>query len=246
MRHRHYLCSLLALKSGLTVLNVGSGVGDTAIELARYADVCVVGVDSNSANVRLATIRVQEAGLSHKISFIHTDLQGLLQWFPAQSFDVIYGIDSLKAVHSLESVYSTLATLLKPGGKIGIVDWCWTSQFNPSNQDHRRLAEAIEYSCRLPARAPEERSMVAARAALEGAGMIVRSCEDLAARHDAIPWYAPLEAAISDAAAPWAENPEEGCALFGGLTKNAAAVILQAAKWKLFTPMAVFIAMKAA
>lgn len=72
--------------------------------------------------------------------------------------------------------------------------------------------------------------MVAARYAMEGAGMILRSCEDLAARHDAIPWYAPLEAAISDARAPWADNPEEE--LFGGLTKNSAVVILQAAKWK--------------
>ena len=46
LRHKHYLCSLLGLKPGLRVLNVGSGFGDAAIELVRYADVEVVGVES--------------------------------------------------------------------------------------------------------------------------------------------------------------------------------------------------------
>ena len=50
-RHEHYLCSMLGLKPGMSVLNVGSGIGDIAVELVRYADVTVVGVDFNCDKV---------------------------------------------------------------------------------------------------------------------------------------------------------------------------------------------------
>lgn len=50
-RHEHYLCSMLGIKSGITVLNIGSGVGDIAMELVRYADVNVVGVDASYKKV---------------------------------------------------------------------------------------------------------------------------------------------------------------------------------------------------
>ena len=50
-RHQHYLCALLALRPGMRVLNVGCGAGDIALELVRYADVEVVGVDADAEKV---------------------------------------------------------------------------------------------------------------------------------------------------------------------------------------------------
>ena len=50
-RYEHYLCSRLALRRGSTVLQIGSGTGDIALELVRYADVDVVGIESNMNKV---------------------------------------------------------------------------------------------------------------------------------------------------------------------------------------------------
>lgn len=50
-RHQHYLFAQLGLKPGLKVLLIGSGSGDAAIELVRYANVQVVGADPDVANV---------------------------------------------------------------------------------------------------------------------------------------------------------------------------------------------------
>lgn len=74
--------------------------------------------------------------------------------------------------------------------------------------------------------------MQAAYAALEHAGFSVTHYEDLASRADRIPWYSPLERAISDANAHWDSDENALCPLFGGLSKDGATVIVQAAKWK--------------
>ena len=105
--------------------------------------------------------------------------------------------------------------------------------------------------------------MQVAGAALENAGFTIQRTEDLGARADKIPWYAPLEKAISDSTAPWSRSEEELFPMFGGLSRTTATVISQAAKWRvsralvsvpavvftrvqLFTPLAVFVAQKTA
>ena len=58
-RHVHHLCGALHLESGQRVLHVGSGTGDVAVELARFADVAVVGVEACPAKVRVRARRGQ-------------------------------------------------------------------------------------------------------------------------------------------------------------------------------------------
>lgn len=60
-RHQHYLCALLGLRPGLAVLQLGAGVGDVALELVRYADVDVVGVEEDVAKVGIIIYVVQNA-----------------------------------------------------------------------------------------------------------------------------------------------------------------------------------------
>ena len=50
-RHEHYLCTRLDLRRGANVLQIGSGTGAVALELARYADVNVVGVEADLEKV---------------------------------------------------------------------------------------------------------------------------------------------------------------------------------------------------
>ncbi|KAJ3551400.1 hypothetical protein NM688_g4724 [Phlebia brevispora] len=242
-RHEHYVCAMLQMKPGLKVLLIGSGNGDVAMELVRYADVDVVGVDFDIAKVRCATARVKAANLSHRIEFRLATLERLSSLFPPSSFDVVYAIESLKAATGFESIYHDICALLKPGGKAGIVEWCWTAKFDTNNIDHLRLAELIESTAGLPHRAPRDRSINTACDALQNAGMTVMLCEDLGAKTDRISWFAPLEKALSDSRLLWSDG-ETISPIFGGMTRITASAIVQAAKYKLFTPMALFIAQK--
>ena len=50
-RHEHYLFARLRLQAGMRVLQVGSGRGTIAAELANFCDVEVVGVEANYTEV---------------------------------------------------------------------------------------------------------------------------------------------------------------------------------------------------
>lgn len=53
VRHEHYLYAKLGIKSGQRGLHIGCGSGTIALELVRYANVSVVGVDTDAEKVRL-------------------------------------------------------------------------------------------------------------------------------------------------------------------------------------------------
>ncbi|KAG8799134.1 Delta(24)-sterol C-methyltransferase, partial [Serendipita sp. 399] len=65
-RHEHYLASKMGLKPGMRVLDVGCGIGGPAREIARFADVKIVGLNNNQFQVNRATKYSAQAGLSEQ------------------------------------------------------------------------------------------------------------------------------------------------------------------------------------
>lgn len=80
-------------------------------------------------------------------------------------------------------------------------------------------------------RDPAHRTIDATISALHGSGLVLEHFEDLGARPDIIPWYRPLEQAVSGFHF-WPFRKRLTCADFGGLSHNAATVIIEAAKFK--------------
>lgn len=67
-RHEHYLAHSMGLKRKMRVLDVGCGVGGPAREIARFADVEVVGLNNNAYQVERANKYTKEAGLEKQVS----------------------------------------------------------------------------------------------------------------------------------------------------------------------------------
>lgn len=51
IRHEHYLYAKLGVRAGQRGLHVGCGSGTVALELVRFANVSVVGVDTDAEKV---------------------------------------------------------------------------------------------------------------------------------------------------------------------------------------------------
>ncbi|CAE6433126.1 unnamed protein product [Rhizoctonia solani] len=198
-RHEHYLASMMNLKPGMRVLDVGCGVGGPAREIARFADVNITGLNNNDFQIGRARKYTEKAGLSDQLQFVKGDFMKLSEQFGENSFDAVYAIEATVHAPTWEGVYGEIKKVLKPGGIFGVYEWCMTDAWDPSNPEHKDIAHGIEVGDGIP----EMRTIKQARQALKNVGFEILHEEDLADRPDPIPWYYPLEGDIWKAQTAW-------------------------------------------
>ncbi|PCH35373.1 delta-sterol C-methyltransferase [Wolfiporia cocos MD-104 SS10] len=264
-RHEHYLAAQMSLRPGMRVLDVGCGIGGPARQVARFADVQVVGVNNNAFQLGRAARYTQEAGLEKNVSFVKADFMKLSEQFGENSFDAVYAIEATVHAPTWEGVYGEISKVLKPGGTFGVYEWAMTDAWDPSLPSHKELAHKIEIGSGIP----EMRPLRKAREALLSVGFTIEHEEDLAERPDTVPWYYPLEGNLSDAQTVWdlvtvwrntwsgritthyglwaAEKlglVPKGTWDVGETMKIAAEGLVEGGKRKLFTPMYLVICRK--
>jgi D-aspartate ligase len=105
----------LSLPAGSRVLDVGTGAGVLAVELARRGYV-VDAIDPSEAMVRLARERASEAGINEKLTVEVGDAHALS--FAAQSFDLVVALGVLPWLHSPSVAVTEMARVLKPRGYV--------------------------------------------------------------------------------------------------------------------------------
>ena len=198
-RHEHYLAAQMNLRPGMRVLDVGCGVGGPAREIARFADVTIVGLNNNDFQIQRARKYTRRAGLSDQVSFAKGDFMKLAEQFGENSFDAVYAIEATVHAPTWEGVYGEIMKVLKPGGVFGVYEWCMTDRWDPAIPEHKELAHKIELGNGIP----EMRPIAKSREALVNVGFEIEHEEDLAERPDPVPWYYPLEGDISKAQTFW-------------------------------------------
>lgn len=104
----------------LKVLDVGTGTGFIALLLAEYGH-CVTGVDV--AEEMLAQARMKANSQSLKVTFQFGDADELP--FQDKVFDVVINRHVLWTMADPEKAVSEWARVLKPGGKLVIIDGDW-------------------------------------------------------------------------------------------------------------------------
>lgn len=119
-RENEVLAQMADIKSTDKILDAGCGVGGSAIYLAQHYGCKVVGVTLSDHQVRKARQYALDANLTDLVSFHVMDYQRTS--FPDQSFDVIWGIESICHAPDKRAFVKEAARLLKPGGRIIIAD----------------------------------------------------------------------------------------------------------------------------
>ncbi|SPO26663.1 probable delta(24)-sterol c-methyltransferase (erg6) [Ustilago trichophora] len=198
-RHEHYLAHQMHLKPKMRVLDVGCGVGGPAREIARFADVNIVGLNNNEYQIQRARKYTEKAGLSAQVEFVKGDFMKLAEQFGENSFDAVYAIEATCHAPNFEGIYGEIQKVLKPGGIFGVYEWCMTDAWDPTNPEHKRIAHGIEVGDGIP----EMRSIKNARNALKTVGFEILHEEDLADRGDKIPWYYPIAGSLRDCQTVW-------------------------------------------
>jgi phosphoethanolamine N-methyltransferase len=117
-----YLCSKLgpALRPGVKVLDVGSGIGGAAFHLARTYGAVVTGVDLAPEMISIARDRARQAQVGSSVSFLLADV--LTAPFEGK-FDIVWSRDALMHIPDKPRLFSRLHDLLGPGGQLVVTDY---------------------------------------------------------------------------------------------------------------------------
>ncbi len=186
-RHEHYLAHMLGLRPGMSVLDLGCGIGGPQREIARFSGAAVVGVNISDYQVERARKYTEEAGLEHLAEYVVGDFMKMD--FPNDSFDAVYSIETTCCAPNKADAFAEVLRVLKPGGRFGTYEYCLTDRFDEEDSDHLRLKADIELGGGLPEIAfPHE-----VDDALRKVGFELLDARDLSmeAASD-VAWYEPL------------------------------------------------------
>ncbi len=115
-----HVASQLDLKPGMSLLDVGSGIGGAARFFARHYDCQVIGIDLTPEYVSVATWLTKLLGLDHKAEFRVGSALNLP--FPEGSFDRGTLLHVGMNIPNKERLCREVHRVLKPGGMFAIYD----------------------------------------------------------------------------------------------------------------------------
>ena len=108
--------------AGKTVLEIGSGLGGSAVALAVNHDPDrVISTDIQKEQIERATRLAERRGLSDRVEFRLVD-PGLLP-FADESFDVVFSMGTLVQIPDKPALFAEIFRVLRPGGALAANDW---------------------------------------------------------------------------------------------------------------------------
>ncbi|HYM19098.1 MAG TPA: cyclopropane-fatty-acyl-phospholipid synthase family protein [Micropepsaceae bacterium] len=112
-KKRHIAAKLNLERPGLKVLDVGSGWGGLALDLARDSKADVLGITLSTEQLTMANTRAQSAGLSERCRFELKDYRAV-----KGEFDRIVSVGMFEhvGVNYYDAFFAKIAELLKPDG----------------------------------------------------------------------------------------------------------------------------------
>jgi demethylmenaquinone methyltransferase / 2-methoxy-6-polyprenyl-1,4-benzoquinol methylase len=144
-RWRSFLVSRIEAGPGDTVLDVACGTGAVALELARRHGCRVVGIDQSPEMLAEAQRRVEAAGLGGRVELREGRAEDLP--FDDEAFDGLTFTYLLRYVDDPAAAMRELARVVRPGGKIAMLEFSVPSRPLP------RLAWETYVRLGLPAAA---------------------------------------------------------------------------------------------
>ena len=114
------LAGIAGLAPGMSVLDVGSGIGGSARHLASAHDCNVTGIDATKEYCDVATMLSGRVGLAHRTTFTHGSALDLP--YSDASFDLAWTEHVQMNIEDKETFYGEIARVLAPGGRFAFHD----------------------------------------------------------------------------------------------------------------------------
>ncbi len=124
---------------GGCVLDIGCGVGGSALWLADRFDCEVTGITISPVQARMASAKAKARGLASRVRFQVLDAN---YWEPEPaSVDMIWIMESSEHFPDKAAIFKRCARALKPGGVLAVC--AWLRRDGPLREDEQTLVNTI-------------------------------------------------------------------------------------------------------
>lgn len=120
MRENEVMAETACISSKDHVLDAGCGIGGSCIFLAKHYGCHVTGITLSAKQVETATKASIKYGINELASFHINDFCETT--FPDESFDVVWGLESVCHAVDKNKFIQEAYRLLKPGGRLVVAD----------------------------------------------------------------------------------------------------------------------------
>ena len=133
------LAERAAIPRGARVLDIGCGLGGSAIWLAEHLECDVTGLTISPVQARMASAKAKSRGLSDRVRFVIGDAD---QWQPSpERFDAIWIMESSEHFHNKPDFFARCACALRTSGVLAVC--AWLRRDGPPREEEEQLVNAI-------------------------------------------------------------------------------------------------------
>jgi tocopherol O-methyltransferase len=140
-----YLAREAGVPIGARVLDVGCGMGATAVSLALDLGCDVTGITLSAVQVEIAQALAEEKGVAGSVRFEVMDADQAE--FP-EPFDAVWMVGVLGHLPDQAAFVRRSTRLLRPGGRFVLGDWMVPSDLDPEVRE--RLVEPVRQGMLMP------------------------------------------------------------------------------------------------
>ena len=177
VRHQRLMIATLELEEGMTVVDVGCGMGGPMRRVVQEAGVKVVGVNSNEIQLEQAKTLNAAAGIGQMVDYLACSFMDMSA-IADNTFDRGYAFESTCHAPDKAGAFAEIYRVLKPGALFWGQEMCLTDQFNPHDNQHQSIKKELMRGIALK----EIATMPEVNRALETAGFQVIEAKGLGRR----------------------------------------------------------------
>jgi tocopherol O-methyltransferase len=133
------LADLAVIKSADRVVDIGCGMGGSAIRLARRRGCDVTGITISSVQRHWAAVSARLKRSHRQTRFLTADAESVQ--FDSSSFDVVWSVECTEHLFDKPAFFRHAAGWLKPGGRLAIC--VWFEGEDTSQPGHRDQVEDV-------------------------------------------------------------------------------------------------------